>query len=219
MTFWPLLTRLGEAEILLPVAVFTALLLLLQQGTRRQACLWMALLFSAAALTTLSKLAFIGWGLGFAAINFTGVSGHAMFSSAVYPLLLRSYAGIASVGDAQIDSKRRQRLALSAGAALAMLVGVSRIAIGAHAFSEVLAGWLLGAVVTLLVLRLAGNGAVRVHPVLVVVLGAWLDTMPVHLQPSQTHSMVTRLALVLSGRALPYTRSDMLQETGRLGRQ
>jgi hypothetical protein len=141
-----------------------------------------------------------------------------MFSSAVYPLLLRSYMGNAAgavptrgSGSASVSAPSgRQGLALLVGAAIALLVGVSRIVIGAHSFSEVLAGWLLGAAVTLLVLRLAGNGGVRVRPLLLLVLGAWLAAMPVHLQPSQTHSMVTRLALKLSGRVVPFTRSDML---------
>jgi membrane-associated phospholipid phosphatase len=216
MAIWPLLTRLGEAEILLPVALCTALLLLVQRDTRRQAGVWMALLFVAALLTTLSKLAFIGWGLGLAAIDFTGVSGHAMFSSAIYPLLLRCYVGNAARGVSPTVPIERQGLALLWGAAVALLVGVSRIVIGAHSFSEVLAGWLLGAGVTLLVLRHAGSGgAVRVRPMLWLVLGAWLAAMPVHLQPSQTHSMVTQLALTLSGRVLPYTRSDMLRGTDK----
>ena len=42
--------------------------------------------------TTASKVAFIGWGLGLSALDFTGISGHAMIASAVYPLLLGTLA-------------------------------------------------------------------------------------------------------------------------------
>lgn len=203
MFIWPVLTRLGEAEILLPVAVLTALVLVWQRDTRRQALLWMACLFVAASLTTLSKLAFIGWGLGSAALNFTGVSGHAMFSSSIYPLLLRTYLG-GALGS-------RQRWALLLGCAVALVVGLSRIVIGVHSVSEVLAGWLLGAAVTAAVLLWAEPASMRARPLLPALLVAWVCVMPVQMQASQTHSLVTALALKLSGHALPYTRSDLVR--------
>lgn len=205
MSFWPILTRLGEAEILLPMALLTALLLFRQRETRRLALLWMALLLTAATLTTLSKLAFMGWGLGSAALNFTGVSGHAMFSSAIYPLLLRSYLAGAQSG--------RDRWALLLGAALALLVGLSRLALGVHSVSEVLAGWLLGGGATGTVLLCAQPAGMRVRALLPALLLAWVALMPLHLQPSQTHSQLTRLALQLSGRAHAFTREELLQGT------
>jgi hypothetical protein len=41
------------------------------------------------------------------------------------------------------------------------------------------------------------------------VLTAWLVLTPVHAPASNTHGMVTRLALALSGRDHPYTRHDL----------
>ena len=35
----------------------------------------------------------IGWGIGWAPLDFTGFSGHAMFAAALMPLLLRLAAG------------------------------------------------------------------------------------------------------------------------------
>lgn len=211
MTFWPVLTRLGEAEILLPVTVLTAALLFRNSATRHLAWLWMALLGAAATLTTVSKLAFIGWGLGSAAIDFTGVSGHAMFSSSIYPLLLRAYLG----GTTPL----RQRAALVLGALLAVVVGASRIAIGVHSLSEVLAGWMLGAVVTGVVLRWAQGAQLRVRALLPMVLLAWVAIMPVQMQASQTHSLVTAVALRLSGRSLPFERADLLRGAAAQDRQ
>jgi membrane-associated phospholipid phosphatase len=203
MPFWNIVTRLGEAEILLPVALLTAAALFLRRDRRALAVLWMALLFLAVLLTTASKVAFIGWGLGWAALNFTGVSGHAMFASAIYPLLVMTMLGS--------DAGARRRGALLLGCSLAVLVGVSRIAVGAHAWSEVLAGWLVGGAVTLGVLRWSGTAQMRVLPVVPALLLAWMAITPVQLQASQSHSLVTRLALHLSGHVQPYTRSDLLR--------
>lgn len=88
MYYWQLLTRLGEAQIVLTAALLAALVLLRRPETRSLATCWMALTAMAVPLTTASKLAFIGWGIGWPQIDFTGISGHAMFAAAVYPLLL-----------------------------------------------------------------------------------------------------------------------------------
>lgn len=198
---WHLITRLGEAEILLPVAVLSALALALRPHKRRMALAWVMLIGIAAAITTVSKVAFIGWGIGWAAINFTGVSGHAMFAAAIYPLLLLTLLGG--------HTRPRQQLALALGCAMAVLVGVSRVQVGAHAWSEVLAGWLLGGAATLVLLVLTETGDMVLRPIVPIVFVAWMAISPVHLQASQTHSLVTRLALSLSGHQQPYTRSDL----------
>lgn len=86
MHFWHVLTRLGEAQILLPLALLAGLALMRTAQARPQAVRWLSLLLAAAFVTTLSKVAFIGWGIGWRAFDFTGVSGHAMFAAAVYPV-------------------------------------------------------------------------------------------------------------------------------------
>jgi len=200
---WLLLSRLGEAQILLPLALFTGLALCRQPQQRRWVAVWMLLLGLAVALTTASKLAFIGWGYGIAAINFTGISGHTMFASAVYPVLLVSVMVGSTPG--------RWRLALLLGVALAVLLGCSRMAVGAHSPSEVLAGLVVGGSVSVAVLVLASLGHSRLPPVVPMVLLVWVLLTPAGMPASQTHSLVTRLALWLSGHTVPYTREDMLR--------
>ncbi len=90
--FWLLLTRLGEAPILLPAAMLALWALSRHAAGRRLALGWLGSLGSAVFLTTATKVAFIGWGLGWPAIDFTGISGHAMFAAAVYPLLFGTWA-------------------------------------------------------------------------------------------------------------------------------
>lgn len=205
VSFWHLITRLGEAEILLPAALLCAAALLARQRTRGLALGWVLLLALAVTITTASKLAFIGWGLGWAAINFTGVSGHAMFSSAIYPVLMLTLV--------PGRSRRRWQLSLALGCALALLVGISRIQVGAHSPSEVLAGMVLGGTVTALTLVWFETRALSINPVVPALLLVWVAVSPFQLHASQTHSLVTRLALSISGRAAPYTRSELLRHS------
>jgi len=205
---WHLLTRLGEAQILLPAAALTMLALLAQAQTRRLALGWMALVAAAAALTTASKVAFIGWGIGWAAIDFTGVSGHSMFAAAIYPILM--------VALLSGPLRGRHPLAVALGCALALVVGVSRIKVGAHSWSEVLAGWAVGGLVSAAALAVYNTtSALRIRPAVPAVLLAWMAVMPFQLNASPTHALVTRLALTMSGNERPFQRSDLLCRTCR----
>ena len=81
--FWHLITRLGEVQILLPAAVVAALVLAARRDSWPTVTLWLSLLGVAVLLTLASKLAFMGWGLGLPAFNFSGISGHAMMAAAL----------------------------------------------------------------------------------------------------------------------------------------
>ena len=199
--FWRAVTRLGEAQILLPAALLAAAWLACH-GERTTAARWLGAVAAAAALTTATKLAFIGWGLGgSAALDFTGLSGHAMFAAAIFPPLLRTVAAPA-VG---FTPPR----ALACGALLALVVAVSRVATGEHSLSESVAGALAGGAASAVALAgaaLPRRPAPRWLPLL---LAAWLLATPAGAPPSRTHGWVTRLALALSGHDTPYMRADL----------
>jgi membrane-associated phospholipid phosphatase len=202
-SYWHFLTRLGEMQNLIPAALLACLILVRQLNTRSFAFNWIGALALAAFLTTASKVAFIGWGIGFARWNFTGISGHAMFAAAVYPLL--------AVTLASRFSPAWQKLTLIFSVVLVVLVGVSRVVVGAHSGSEVLAGLLMGALVVASVLlrnQLAHAAMSYWVPAIVVI---WLMLAPVHAPQLPTHALVTRLALYLSGHPYPYTRLEMLR--------
>lgn len=205
--FWHLLTRLGEGQILLPAALLAALMLLRRPEGRPLVAWWMTLLGAGALVTTASKIAFIGWGIGWPELNFTGVSGHAMFASAVYPLLLGTLASSAP--------RWGEHLAIVAGCALALLIGASRVMVGAHSVSEVLAGLLVGGMVSAAALALARMPRAPIGPVIPAVVALWLTLMPIHAPASRTHSVVTKVSLMLSGHQTPYTRSAMMRELRR----
>lgn len=202
-TFWAGLTRLGEAQILLPavLAVFGWTVWRVP-ASRACASRWLLCIVLAALLTTLTKVAFIGYGIGSATWDFTGLSGHAMFSAAILPVLMRLLA--VDQGPARV------RLAVTSGYALAGLVAVSRVLVGAHSVSEVIAGGLCGALVSALALA-----SWRRVPPLRVPVPLWLGVpmailLAMHgAPPSQTHDWVTRLSLQISGRAEPCTREAL----------
>jgi membrane-associated phospholipid phosphatase len=173
--FWLLLTRLGEAQILLPLALMTLGSLLWRpkgSSARPAAVGWLVLFCGAMAITTASKIAFMGWGVGWAALNFTGVSGHSMFAAAVYPIVAGTLASRWSPG--------KRYAAIGAGFALALLVGLSRLAIHVHSPSEVLAGLLLGGLASALPLAWAGIAPGSISPVVPALVAVWLAVMPVH---------------------------------------
>jgi membrane-associated phospholipid phosphatase len=201
--FWNLLTRLGEAQILLPAMLGTLLWLSLRSHTPRAALVWGGCTALAALLTTANKIAFFGWEMGYAPLNFTGISGHAMFAAAVLPVLARVL-----VADA---GPRRQAAAVAAGTLLAAAIAVSRVQVQAHSPAEALLGFVLGQATALVALR--GMHVPRVHASRLLVMGlmAWMILTPTSAPPSQTHSMVMRLSVALSGRDQPYTRWEMLR--------
>ncbi len=206
--FWHLLTRLGEAEILLPVTLIAVVMLLRRAEGRPLAAWWTALLMAAVLLTTATKVAFIGWGVGSAALNFTGSSGHAMFAGAVYPVL---FTTLASSG-----SRRVRTWAIAAGFLLALMIGISRVVIGVHSESEVVAGLFLGGAVSALTFSQVKMPLASVSPLTLVALAAWMSFTPAPGPVSPTHALVTRLALKLSGHTQPYTRGDMLRSARKV---
>lgn len=201
LPFWRVLTRLGEAQILLPAAALSILALVHQRQGRPLAGRWLATLAAAVALTAASKVAFIGWGIGWSALDFTGISGHAMFAAAVYPLLLGTLA--------PATSRVAPWLAIAAGAALALLVGASRVTVHAHSWSEVVAGLTLGGAVGVISLMRGHLTECRIKLWVPLATAAWLLVMPVHAPASNSHALVTRMALALSGRHNPYTRDEL----------
>ncbi len=201
--FWHLLTRLGEMQILLPAALLACVPPLREPSPRGFVARWWLALGLAALLTTATKLAFIGWGIGISALNFTGISGHAMFAAAIYPVL-------AAVLASRLPPTW-QRLAFAAGVALALGVGISRMEVGAHSVAEVISGLLLGGSVTLIALWRSCLPHNVTRPIFQLLVIAWVVLTHIHTPQSRSHYFVTRLSLLLAGRDVPHTRAELLR--------
>ena len=203
---WSTITRLGEAGIVLPVAFALGVWLLLSARSVRPASWWFVPLAFAATVTTISKVAFIGWGVGIASIDFTGFSGHAMLAAAIYPLL-----GYAMTHHLRANGQGRvHAVSLALAYLLAALIAISRVKVGAHSVSEAAAGFALGAAASGCALWLTQHARHRLSGAwLGVALSSLLVALPAHASPSRTHTLVTRLALALSQRDVPYERADL----------
>src|SRR6478736_1693940 len=152
-SLWWGLTWFGDSGLLLPLGLLIALWLASSRRTWPAAGLWILIFGAASMLVLASKLAFLGWGVGSARLNFTGISGHTMLSASVWPVVLWL---LASRGTHEL----RVGLAVF-GWVLAACIGVSRLAIYAHSGSEVAAGYALGVAVSASFLALQRRTA---HP-------------------------------------------------------
>lgn len=195
MTPWTTVTAIGDSKVMLPAAA--CILIWLTSIRARDAALLWAALFGGALLTVVAtKLAFIGWGIGIASFDFTGISGHAMRATAVLPV-------IAFLLFQRFTTPIRTAALALAGLA-GILIAVSRVMVGAHSVSEAVAGAVLGCVVSLIFIRLikpVPASAIRPELMLasIVVLCALAFT-----GPAPTKVWLKELALFLSGQPEPY---------------
>jgi membrane-associated phospholipid phosphatase len=199
---WQVLTHLGSASLLLPMVVLMVAGFWVS-GQQRLVRRWVPALALATLITLVSKILFMGWGLGIAALNFTGVSGHSLLAASVFPVLM-----VALLNAAQ---PRHPILGVVLGLCLAGGVAVSRVMVGAHSPSEVTVAWLMGLAVSLYTVPAL---AVGLHPSRLVRLAPWVLLFALHTSTATylpSHSWEVRLALWLSGNAQPFDRHYLLQ--------
>jgi membrane-associated phospholipid phosphatase len=203
---WDLITRLGAAGLMLPMLLMVCAALW-QTGQWGAAGRWLLLVIAGAVLVLGTKIAFLAWGLGSAALDFTGISGHTTLATAILPvwlgwMLARGRCRIHPVG-------------MLAGLALGALVGWSRVELGAHSPSESVAGWLLGALIAYFAFRSLDR---RVSPPWLarsaglILLLAMSPTLSTYLP---THDWERQVALVLSADGVLHERASL--EVGSRG--
>lgn len=198
MNVWNLITRFGDSSLLLPCALFIYAWLLYRRDLRN-AHLWLLLFGLAASVTVVSKLAFMGWGIGIPEWNFTGLSGHSMMSASVLPVLCSLL----------VRGRPAWRLAAAAGGAvLAVLVGISRLEINVHSPAEVYAGLSAGLCASAAFLCLSQRRLPSLSPLLlalVLLLGSLQGVTGVR---APTHQMLERIATYMANRDKPYKRGQ-----------
>lgn len=134
-------TTLGSALVLVPITI-AAVLELIRRHRRAHAVLMGAALTGAEALNTTLKLAFARPRPSFAdplasAAGFSFPSGHAMVSLVVY-------GALAFVVSATVRSRRAKGLIVLSALMLILAIGFSRVYLGVHFPSDVLAGYSAG---------------------------------------------------------------------------
>lgn len=152
-------TRLGGAQVLLAVTLVAALVLLLRRQVAH-AALMGAALAGGEGLNWALKAAFERPRPSFSdplatAAGFSFPSGHAMVSVTVY-------GALAFVAAASVGSRRAQVLVVVPALALVLAIGFSRVYLGVHYASDVLAAYIAGlAWLTLCALTLVGASRLK----------------------------------------------------------
>ncbi|WP_028202955.1 phosphatase PAP2 family protein [Paraburkholderia nodosa] len=195
---WYSITNLGGAGLTLPLALAIALWLMVGYSWRMTAS-WVLVLGLAIGLVTLTKIAFLGWGVGVRELDFTGISGHAMLSTAVYPvaffLMLQGAPSFVRAAGVTI------------GLAVGLAVALSRVVLDAHSPSEAVTGCVVGALTALVFARYWWQAQAQRISAAVVALSLAALTIALHNVHVPTHRWVTNIALTVSGHDRPYVRA------------
>lgn len=200
MNWWNAISFTADMSVLGPAGVAIAVWLLVSKQWRLVLG-WSLWYGGGMLLVVLSKLAFIGWGIGSASLDFTGFSGHAMRAGAVFPVLM--YVVLQR-------APRSWRLAgVLLGVAYAVLVAISRVVVHAHSVSEAVSGCVLGLAMAFGFMwqaRGAVNFAVS-HALALVSLGLMV-LITFKAEPMPTEDWLQKIALHLSGHERIFSRAD-----------
>ena len=197
---WYVVTNLGDSSVLLPCAILIAFVLLLSASTRRLCVIWLAIVVGGETIVATTKVLYLGWRLGIASLDFTGLSGHATLSFLVWPVAFALVLG-------RTDAWRTVGVAF--GVLLASVIAVSRLAVHAHSVAEVVFGGILGTALSSAFLFLYRR---LLH---VIALPRWLIvTLVLPLVVGYgtvlpTESIMSAVARALSGHSYVYTRADL----------
>ncbi len=194
---WISITALGSSGLTLAFAFMIAVWLAYDDAWRR-ATAWLLGLGMAIAVVAVTKIAFLGWGIGVRAWDFTGFSGHAMLSTAVYPtvfflMMARKNAAIRLLG-------------IAVGLMVGVGVAISRLVLNAHSPSEVISGWLIGMTVALLFIACSWDAQPRRWFAATMGVSFACILVALHGNAMPAHYWITQVALQLSGHERPYLR-------------
>jgi len=204
---WLVITHLGAAGIMLPMFALIAAELWLA-GQKSALLTWMLAMTAGVAVVLASKIAFIGWGWGSASLNFTGISGHTMLASSVFPV----WMGWLLAG----PGRRFSLVGVMLGLAIGAVVGWSRLVLGAHSPSEVVLGWLLGLGISLVASKAMMGRSLSpdwARFAGMLLLLAFSPSLSGYLP---TRKWEVGIALTLSGHSRPYARQDLYRPPRRM---
>lgn len=200
MNWWNGISFAADMSLMGPAGVAIALWLLVSRQWRLVLS-WSLWYGGGLLLVVLSKLAFIGWGLGSSALDFTGFSGHAMRAGAVFPVLLYVLLQRAP---------RPWRLAgVLLGVAFAVLVAISRVIVQAHSVSEAVSGCVLGLVTAAgFIWTARGSVDYTISRALVLASLGGMVLLSFKAEPMPTELWLQKLALAMSGHEQVFSRAD-----------
>jgi membrane-associated phospholipid phosphatase len=197
--FWRFITDLGDTTVMAPTAIAIAIWLFWRRGSR-ESLIWLFSIGAGGVLAVLTKIAFLGWGIGVPALDFTAISGHSMMATAV--LTVCGYFFGAAF------SRTHAIVGFAIGFGLGLLVAFSRVQIGAHSSSEAIAGAAVGLLIALGSTRVNRARTRAALAPIVVMLAMFAFVASGHARRAPTQAWMIKLALALSGHPDPFTRWD-----------
>lgn len=198
---WSWLIAPGSALYLLPLVVLAGCVAIARsQLARGPVFVWWGAIAGACVLTAASKISFYGWGTGIRAWNLTCFSGHTVMAFSVWPVIGMLVPRPSRLG--------WRLTGLVAGLVVAGLIAYSRMSLGAHPPSEVIAGTMLGVPVGAVgawVLRRVSLPWVFT-PTVGLALAAFVAFSPGLGQVLPSEQLFARIGMALSGREEPVNR-------------
>jgi len=140
---WSEISNIGDAALTLPVALTCAVWLALSDW--RLAVRWIVLLAAGMSLVGATKILYAGCGVEIPQFDFRVISGHTMLSTSVWTVALSMLWQAFRAGKVP---------GVAAGLAVGAVTAVARVFDHSHTIPEVVVGWLLGALVALVFLRI-----------------------------------------------------------------
>lgn len=187
---WLKIIQLGGTAVMIPAASAIAALLLTCRAWRM--ALWWCLLFAAGlSLVAASKIAFLGWGLGILSLDFKALSGHAMLTTAIIPVMFFLLL--------QWASPIMRTAGILLAIVFSVIMAICLIAFNFHSASEAIAGCTLGGIVSLGFIKISSTlPAVRLNRrhILFSIL-AFLVVQ--YAKPPSIEYWIERAALYISG--------------------
>jgi len=202
---WRTLTYFGDSMLLIPTAVIIALILPWKSDNRRTVWYWLLAFGLAGLLVSLSKILFLGFGIGSARFNFTGFSGHSAMSATLWPVMLWLLSGR--------WSSLWRGFAIGIGYLIPLLVGLSRLVIHAHSTSEVATGLLLGFTLSSAFLLSQRRTALKGFSWPQVGVAFLVPLLLLgHGRVATTQQFLERFSADLAGLEKPFTRADLFRQ-------
>ncbi len=136
------ITLLGQKQVIFPVIIVVLGYLLLARHYREAAHAFILILFSVAGVVVFKNLLKSPrpWGIFDSPETYSMPSGHTLLSAALY-------VGMAFLIASSMHTKQKRWIVYTIAFVMSIAVGVSRIYLGAHWFTDVLSSWLLSAAI------------------------------------------------------------------------
>lgn len=190
MISWLAFTKLADTNFTLPLAALLAIWLACAREWK--SAFWWCLLFGFGLLiVAATKIAYVGWGIGIASVDFKGFSGHAMRAATIAPPLIYILL--------QRQTQQIRLAGLLCAIGFSIAICISRLVLGAHSVSEAISGLLFGLLISFCFIWTCSQRPATTFDRRLLIAGLILLLPLVSMEPAPTESWIQRVAVALAG--------------------